>query len=98
MCPCARPRPILGPLCEARLDRVLLYLAHARKNVPFIHWERVEAFLPKMTAPSMTEIYLASVAFVSLSGRFGHENEMGIKLYAQHSVAASREPSANTSM
>jgi hypothetical protein len=53
--------------------------------VPFIHWERVETFLPKMTAPLMTEIDVARLAFVSLAerfakpiGRLGHENEMGM--------------------
>jgi hypothetical protein len=65
----ARPAPVFNRLAEPRPQRVALDVTDRFQQILLVHDEGVEAFLPKVSAPSLTEIDHPGVAAVCLGNR-----------------------------
>jgi hypothetical protein len=60
--PRAGPRPILWFLAEPRSNRIQFNVAHGRQGVCFLHNDRIESLLPKVTSPFLPAICSPSIA------------------------------------
>jgi hypothetical protein len=64
-----RPAPAFNRLAEPRPQRVALDVTDRCQQIPRVHDEGVEAFLPQVSAPPVTEIDHPGVAAVCLGNR-----------------------------
>lgn len=93
----ARPGPSLGLPDQPGPHGVQLDVAGGRQQVILVHWERVEALLPKVAAPALAEVDAPGVAAVRLAegapqavGLLGHQDQMDV--VGHQAVGPGRDP------